>query len=318
MFARPGHFTAHRIEESPVSSQDITVTPCSPHVGAEIGNIDLRQPLSNKQVSDVYGALLNHGVIFFRDQDIDFEQHQRFAQYFGKLHIHVGGEGTASSTVPDYPAIRKQYFDRNSKRVSGEDWHSDQSCADIPPDGSILRQTILPPNGGGDTLFMSACAAYDALSAPMKAFLSGLTAIHDGGPNYTRTNRIIGEEGPKSFPRAEHPVIRTHPVTGRKALYVNEGFTTGIVGMPREESQPILEMLFRHSTRPEFIYRHQWRVGDILVWDNRCTMHHRDAFDPTARRIMHKTMTEGDRPHFQPQADDSAKHARGYLYAASH
>jgi taurine dioxygenase len=249
-----------------VSSQDITVTPCSPHVGAEIGNIDLRQPLSNKQVSDVYGALLNHGVIFFRDQDIDFEQHQRFAQYFGKLHIHVGGEGTASSTVPDYPAIRKQYFDRNSKRVSGEDWHSDQSCADIPPDGSILRQTILPPNGGGDTLFMSACAAYDALSEPMKAFLENLEAEHDGAKLFNKSTTTV-------YPKAVHPVITRHPETGKKLIFVNEGFTTRIVGLPKDESDAILNYLYKHIAKPHWQMRFRWLPHSIAFWDNRATQH---------------------------------------------
>ena len=150
-----------------VSSDQITVTPSTPHIGAEIGNIDLTKPLSEKQLADLRAAFLKHGVIFFREQDLSFADQMRLAEYFGHVHIHVGGAGTASKPAEGYPAIRLQHFDAKSKRISGEVWHSDQSCSEIPPDGSILIQKILPPDGGGDTLFASAYAAYDALSEPM-------------------------------------------------------------------------------------------------------------------------------------------------------
>ena len=136
-----------------MSYDTITVTPSTPHIGAEIGDIDLARPLSNRQVQEVHDAIIEHGVIFFRNQKIDFDSHERLVRYFGEPHIHVGGKGTASKEVPGHPAIRKQYFDRNSKRVSGEEWHSDQSCAEIPPMYSVLYQEIIPPNGGGDTMF---------------------------------------------------------------------------------------------------------------------------------------------------------------------
>jgi len=154
----------------------ITVTRCTPHIGAEIGNIDLTRPLSNRQVEEVHDAIIAHGVIFFRDQKIDFASHERLVRYFGEPHIHVGGKGTASTTIPGYPAIRKQYFDANSKRVSGEEWHSDQSCAEIPPMYSVLYQEIIPPNGGGDTMFASAYKAYEELSPSMKAYLEDKNA----------------------------------------------------------------------------------------------------------------------------------------------
>src|SRR5205814_154695 len=146
----------------------VTVTPLSPHVGAEIGNVDLTQPLTPEQVNGIKDALGRHGVIFFREQAIDLEMHRRFAMYFGELHVHVGGEGTASKPDEKYPEARRQHFDANSKRVSGEVWHTDQSCADIPPMASVLHQTIIPPEGGGDTLFASMYAAYAALSPRMQ------------------------------------------------------------------------------------------------------------------------------------------------------
>ena len=147
-----------------MSYDTISVTPCSPHIGAEIGNVDLARPLTNRQVQEVHDAIIAHGVIFFRNQKIDFESHERLVRYFGEPHIHVGGKGTASKSVPGHPAIRKQYFDASSKRVSGEEWHSDQSCAEIPPMYSVLYQEIIPPNGGGDTMFASAYKAYDERS----------------------------------------------------------------------------------------------------------------------------------------------------------
>ena len=244
----------------------ITVTPLSPHVGAEIGNIDLTQPLSPGQVNDLKQALAKHGVIFFHDQAIDLEMHRRFAQYFGELHIHVGGEGTASKPDEKYPEARRQHFDAHSKRVSGEVWHTDQSCAAVPPMASILHQRIVPPDGGGDTLFASMYAAYEALSERMKSFLAGLTATHDGAKLFDKGTRTV-------YPVSSHPVIAVHPWTGKKLLYVNRGQTTFIDGLPREESDAVLEFLFAHIENPEWQMRFRWRANSIAFWDNRCTQH---------------------------------------------
>jgi len=249
-----------------VNMSQITITPCSPHVGAEIGNIDLTKPLSDELRRAVYDAFLKYGVIFFRDQDISFEDQMRLAGYFGHVHIHLGGAGTASKPAEGFPAIRKQHFDENSKRISGEVWHSDQSCAEIPPDGSILIQKILPPNGGGDTLFMSAYAAYDALSQPMKDFLENLTAEHDGA-------KLFDKGKVDEYPRAIHPVITRHPETGRKLLFVNPGFTTRICELSKEESNAVLEMLYDHIAKPHWQMRFRWLKNSIAFWDNRCTQH---------------------------------------------
>jgi taurine dioxygenase len=248
------------------SYETITVEPSSPHVGAEIGNIDLRETLSNRQVDEVHQALLDHGVIFFREQPISFEQHRRLAMYFGELHIHVGGKGTASKPADGFPEIRRQHFDANSKRVSGEVWHTDQSCADIPPMGSILHQHVVPPKGGGDTMFASAYAAYDALSDRMKHFLEGLTAEHDG-------NQLFDKNSGTEYPIATHPVVTVHPETGRKILFVNRGQTTRIHELPRNESDGILAMLFDHIEKPAWQMRFRWRSHSIAFWDNRCTQH---------------------------------------------
>ena len=246
--------------------QTIVATPSSPHIGAEIGGVDLRRPLSDQQVQDIRQALLTYGVIFFRDQDIDFEQQMTFAKYFGNVHVHVGGDGTASQTIDGFPAVRRQHFDRNSKRVSGEKWHTDQTCAEIPPMGSILCQKIVPPDGGGDTLFASMYAAYDALSPQMKSFIEPLTAEHDGALAFDKGAKTV-------YPTAVHPLVTRHPETGRKVLYVNSGFTARIIELPKDESAAILGFLFDHIAKPHWQIRFRWQANSVAFWDNRCTQH---------------------------------------------
>jgi taurine dioxygenase len=233
----------------------ITVTPCTPHIGAEIGDIDLTRPLSNRQVEEVHDAIVAHGVIFFRNQKIDFESHERLVRYFGEPHIHVGGKGTASTTIPGYPAIRKQYFDASSKRVSGEEWHSDQSCAEIPPMYSVLYQEIIPPNGGGDTMFASAYKAYEELSPSMKAYLEDKTATHDGARGF--------DKNADTYPVSVHPVVIRHPESGRKALFVNREFTSHINEVSAGESRGILEFLYDHIGRPHWNMRFRWTPHSI-------------------------------------------------------
>jgi taurine dioxygenase len=244
----------------------ITVTPCTPHIGAEIGDIDLTRPLSNRQVEEVHDAIVAHGVIFFRNQKIDFESHERLVRYFGEPHIHVGGKGTASTTIPGYPAIRKQYFDASSKRVSGEEWHSDQSCAEIPPMYSVLYQEIIPPNGGGDTMFASAYKAYEELSPSMKTYLEGKTATHDGARGFDKKADV--------YPVSVHPIVIRHPESRRKALFVNREFTSHINEVSAGESRGVLEFLYDHIARPHWNMRVRWTPHSIAFWDNRCTQHY--------------------------------------------
>jgi taurine dioxygenase len=239
----------------------IKVEPLTPHIGAEIGNIDLTRPLSNIEVDELHSAFAQFGVIFFRDQPIDLPAHEALARHFGELHLHVG-PSTESRPLPDNPAIRILHFDETSEKVAGEMWHTDQSCAVIPPLGSILHLTQVPPNGGGATLFASMYAAYEDLSDRMKSYLEGLTAVHDGR----------GVFGPNA-PVTSHPVIARHPVTGRKLIYVSRAMVTHIEGLPREESDAILAYLSQHCTKPDYQIRFQWRKHSIAFWDNRCTQH---------------------------------------------
>jgi taurine dioxygenase len=249
-----------------MSKTTLDIVPASPHIGAEIGNVDLTKPLSPDQIAEIRAALIKYGVVFFREQALDIDSHRAFAQNFGKLHVHVGGTGTASKSLPDHPEVRLQHFDKDSKRVAGEVWHTDQSCAAIPPMGSILRQAIVPPDGGGDTLFASAYAAYDELSPRLQQFLSGLTATHDGALSYDKGSTT-------KYPTASHPIVAVHPETKRKLLFVNRGFTARINELPVDESNGLLQTLFAHIESPHWQVRFRWRKDSVAFWDNRCTQH---------------------------------------------
>ena len=223
----------------------ISVEKLTPHVGAVVNGVDLAAPLDEAAFKRIHDSLIDNGVIFFRDQHLTPDQHKAFGRRFGELHIHPAAPGL----VEGHPEILVIHADETSKRVAGEVWHSDVSCDPEPPMGSILYMHELPPVGG-DTLFASMYAAYEALSQPMKRLLEDCTALHEGEHVY-RGRYGLKDEG-KVFPKAEHPVIRTHPVSGRKALFVNSGFTTRIVQLTRAESDAVLQFLFRHVETPEF------------------------------------------------------------------
>jgi taurine dioxygenase len=276
-----------------MSDQTIRVEPLTPNIGAEVHGVDLAQPLDERVFKDIHAALIQHQVIFFRDQRLTVEQHKAFGRLFGELHVHP----TAPARVDGHPEILVIHADENSKRVAGEEWHSDVSCDPEPPMGSILYMHELPPLGG-DTLFASMYAAYDALSDTMKRFLEPLTAMHEGEHVY-RGRYGITDAG-KVYPKAEHPVIRTHPVSGRKALFVNRGFTTRVTQLKRAESEGVLQFLYRHVETPEFHCRFRWRVNSIAFWDNRCAQHHAMWDYYPARRHGHRVTVKGDRPFYRP------------------
>jgi taurine dioxygenase len=238
----------------------ISVTPATPHIGAEIGNVDLTQPLSDAQVEQLRAAFTQYGVVFFRDQRISFDDQIRLASYFGTLGTHAGK--TTISKPTENPQVRKFHYDETSAVISGENFHSDQSCAAIPPLGTILYNHTVPPDGGGDTQFASMYAAYDALSPRMKTYLEGLTATHDG-------TGIFGPGTPVSV----HPVVVRHPESGRKALYVNTDFTSHINDLPRLEADRLLHFLIDHCTNPQWTCRFRWHAHSIAFWDNRCVQH---------------------------------------------
>ena len=270
----------------------LQIEKLTPNVGGVVHGVDLSQPLDESTFKQVHDALIDNGVIFFRDQHLTPEQQKAFGRLFGDLHIHPA----APKELPAHPEILVIHADENSKHVAGETWHSDVSCDLEPPMGSILYMHELPPVGG-DTLFASMYAAYDALSEPMKRFLEPLTARHEGEHVY-RGRYGLDDKG-KSFPKAEHPVIRTHPVSGRKALFVNYGFTTRIVQLARTESDAVLQFLYRHVETPEFQCRFRWQVNSVAFWDNRCVQHHAMWDYYPQRRHGHRVTIKGDRPFYR-------------------
>jgi taurine dioxygenase len=271
--------------------QTIEVRKTTPNIGAEISGLDLSQPLGNQQFQEVHDALMENLVIFFRDQELSPERHKELGRRFGKLHVHPA----APSLLAEHPEIFVLETDEKSKHVAGEDWHSDVSCDAEPPMGSILYITEVPPHGGGDTLFANMYLAYETLSAPIRKLIDGMTAVHDGEPYYR--GRYAADDAGRKYPRSEHPIVRTHPVTRRKGLFVNRMFTTRIVGLGKNESGAILEMLYRHVETPEFSMRFSWRPNSIAFWDNRCAQH-RAVWDyyPN-RRYGHRVTVCGDKPY---------------------
>ena len=248
--------------------ETIEITPMTPRIGAEVSGIDLTKSLGNQQFQELHDALMEHSVLFFRNQDVDVEQHKNFGRLFGDLHIHPG-----SPPPPGHPEILIVHADKDSKHIAGENWHSDVTCDAEPPMGSILHLWEVPKSGG-DTLFASMEAAYDDLSARMKIYLDGLNATHSGEQIYRgRYNNQKHDDTNVTYPRNVHPVVRTHPVTGRKSIFVNKTFTTNINEIPKAESDSVLAFLYSHCAKPDYQVRFKWQPHSIAFWDNRCVQH---------------------------------------------
>ena len=260
----------------------IDVRPVTPVVGAEVSGIDLSQPLSEKQLSEIRRAFLTHHVLAFHDQKLNRAQHKAFAAHFGELHVHPlkhDRNKTSRSANPFAeedgvdPAILEIRTTQTSKYTAGGEWHADVTCDARPPMGSMLLIKHIPEVGcGGDTCFASMYRAFDLLSEPMKAFLRTLTAVHDGAIPYVGAYNTTPPEG--GYPRNEHPVVVRHPETGREVLYVNPGFTSHIKGLTRYESENLLQMLYRHvEKRLDIQVRMSYRPDTLMFWDNRCLQH---------------------------------------------
>lgn len=272
------------------------ITPLSPCIGALIEGIDLGEALGEAQQQAITEALLRHRVIFFRDQRLTPLQHRDFAARFGALHIHP--------IYPRHPeAAEIIVLDTDLVDLADNAiWHTDVTFSKTPPMGGVLVARLLPPTGG-DTLWASSTAAYQALSPALQAFLAPLTATHDIVQSFPDTRFALSEDGraqleaaKRNNPPVVHPVIRTHPVSGQRGLFVQEGFTTHINELSPAESRSVLQFLYQHSTKPEFTVRWRWRVNDVAFWDNRCTMHYAiDDYRP-ARRVMNRATIIGDVP----------------------
>ena len=267
-------------------------------LGAEVCDIDVSKPMGEAQFGEIYHAFLQHGILLFRNQNITREEHINFSRRFGELDRH---DSLPRDRRADHPELLMVTNEPNpdgspsDTRYTGRQWHSDMSFTTVPSLGSLLR-CFAVPEVGGDTLFANMYAAYDALSDGMKKLIAGLHGIQLSG-----TRKIANEESGvvraaeqrRLNPPVAQPVVRVHPETGRKALYIGEKVKR-FDGMTEEESRPLIDYLVRHATRPEFVYRHQWRKDDILAWDNRCTMHQAlGDFDETQLRHMERTTILG-------------------------
>jgi len=272
-----------------------TVKPLAAALGVELSGVDFASGLTPEVFQEVRRLLVEHQVIFFRDQDIRPQQHHDLAASFGPLQTHP-----AYSTVDGFPEITiLESTAENPSKI--EAWHTDMTFRQHPPMGAVLRSKVIPEQGG-DTLWASMTAAYDALSAQMKEFLSGLTAEHDFSWGFKES---LAEPGGRerlaqavaNNPPVVHPVIRTHPESAKKVLFVNSLFTTRILELEKQESAALLEFLYEHVTTPEFSCRFNWEPNTIAIWDNRSTQHKpiNDYFP--AHRILHRIVIDGDMPY---------------------
>ena len=264
-------------------------------LGAEILGVDLSAPLSAETVDAIRQAYLEHLVIFFRDQTLDAPAYLRFAHLMGTPVEYPFVKG-----IDGYPEIIEVLKLEHERTNFGGVWHSDTAYLDEPPKGSMLLARQIPPYGG-DTLFANQYLAYESLSDGMKRMLDPLVAVNSSAKadvSRTREDRLrdSARDDARAVYEVEHPVVRTHPETGRKALYVNLGHTTRFDGWTEAESKPLLDFLFAHITKPEFTCRFRWRSGSLAFWDNRCTMHFAINDYPAETRVMHRATICGDTP----------------------
>jgi taurine dioxygenase len=274
---------------------DIVVTPIAGALGAEVSGVDLARPLAPEDVRLVRQAWLDHLVIFFRDQQLTPAALLAVAEAFGTPVEYPMVLG-----LPGYPVITEVIKGAHERTNFGGIWHSDTSYLETPAMAAMLYALEVPPRGG-DTLFANQYLAYERLSAPLRKFLDGLTAINSSAKadvSKTREDMIrnAGDDGPRPSYVSEHPVVRTHPETGRRSLYVNIAHTSHFKGMTEAESAPILDYLFRHQTSAEFTCRFGWRPGSLAFWDNRCTQHYPVNDYHGHRRAMLRVSLAGDRP----------------------
>jgi taurine dioxygenase len=278
----------------------IEVTPQPNGFGAEISGLDLTRPVPEPVLAEVKAAWARHGVVAFPDQLLSLEAQEAFT-------LQMGGFGVDPYIKPmdGHPNVLELRREPDEKATNfGAGWHSDWSFQDAPPAATLLHSKVVPPVGG-DTLFVDACRAYEALSPAMQRMLEPLQAIHSARQSYgtkgvfakdteKRTLQIIVSE--EADAALTHPLVRTHPVTGRKALFVSPVYTVGIADLTPEEAKAVLGFLFAHLTKDEFIYRHHWREQMLLMWDNRCTMHFAEGGYDGHLRLMHRTTVKGDVP----------------------
>lgn len=275
-----------------MGSNSLDVKPIAGALGAEIHGVDLSNPLDDVTFERVHQALLDHCVIFFRDQDITPDAQLAFAERWGDVHFHPHIKG-----LPERPEIFEIVKDKDDVHTLGGEWHTDQMFTETPVRATMLYAKEVPPQGG-DTLFTNAYLAYETLSDGMKAMLTGLRTHNTYNMKKKRAAAMQVSDTDETPAEAEHPLIRTHSETGRKAIYISyAGITKNIVGMTEAESAPILNYLRAHVTRPEFTCRFRWEEGSLALWDNRCVQHLAINDYHGHRRVMHRVTVAGERTH---------------------
>jgi taurine dioxygenase len=287
------------------TSVELDIAPLSGTIGAEIREIDLHQPLDPETLAAVRQALLDFKVIFFPGQHLSPEEHKAFAASFGEITVAhpviPGLEEHREVFEIDYTKARNLVGGRGSEYNEREKWHTDVTFVQTPPLGSILNAIVIP-GAGGDTLWADTQAAYEGLSAPLRTLVDGLTAVHDGTRSFGKLLQAVGKgewdgETFTELVSVEHPVVRTHPETGRRNLFVNPGFTVRIKELTVRESDALLQYLYQHMTTPEYVVRYRWEEGDLGFWDNRTTMHYAVGDYGTAHRVIQRVTLRGDRPY---------------------
>ncbi len=280
-----------------MNASAIDIRPLSGCLGAEIHGLDLARPLDAETFDRVERAFLDHLVLFFHDQDLTPAQQVAFAARFGPV-----GRYPLAEPIPEHPDIIAVVKEPGQTTNFGGVWHSDTTYLEAPSLGSLLYAKEVPARGG-DTLFANMYLAYESLSPGLRRLLGGLSAINSAGKNketlradHLAGGAMTGTAVAAHGLRAEHPVVRRHPVTGRQALYVNRAHTVAFKGMTEAESAGLLGTLFEHAARPEFTCRFRWRAGSLALWDNRCTQHYPINDYHGQRRVMHRATIEGDRP----------------------
>jgi taurine dioxygenase len=275
------------------------ILPMAGALGAEVKGVDLRAEISNSTAADIHAAFLRHHMLYFPDQHLSPQQELRFARIFGEPDIYPFIKG-----LPDTPEVIEILKTETDSRNFGGSWHSDTTYMDEPALGSVLL-ALEVPDCGGDTLFANMALAYDALSDGLKRTLDGLVGVNSSEGPYSsgRAAAMASLNGMKGAYKTEatvyesqHPVVRTHPESGLKALYVNLSHTRRFAGWTEAESRPLLDFLCDHAVRPEFTCRLRWQAGGIAVWDNRCTQHFALNDYQGKRRRMHRVTIKGDRP----------------------
>jgi alpha-ketoglutarate-dependent taurine dioxygenase len=292
----------------------VQVSPFAAGCGADISGVDIREQLSTQDRDAIRKAWLANLVLRFRGQKMTDAQHMAFTRQFGELEfnpakliemkygVNTQTDGRKSEVPPEISVISNIVEDGKAIGGLGDGeafWHTDSSFVDVPPAASLLRSLECPPpSAGGATSFLNCYSAYDDLPAVMKSRIDGMTMIHaathsSGGKAHKGFETV---EDVSKVPGARQPMVRTHPETGRKSLFLGRRINAYVIGLPVAESEELLDELWDHMVQPRYTWTQEWQVGDLVWWDNRCAMHRRDAFDPSTRRLMHRTQLKGTRP----------------------